>query len=523
MGDDGLQIYHVSGSAVNRVTDINWDDPEFMAQAQKAVIKDCKRSAVVILNDMVEQHYRKERLPNVSFFDRAGLIKRRLGIAFPNFRVRAALKLKDKSAPAAGDSIGSPYLFAAIPASDFFNKTIEVVRLTGVTLDGVYLLPVESSKMVAQLSKKINQNSKDKPIWTIFVGQHHNGNLRQIVTRKGELALTRLTPIVDTDVEPQLWAKEVADEINATMSYLARFGYKPIDGLDIAVTSNGESTNALQKLLNIDANLVFMNAQEIARLLGQKIGKQEDLRYADPIHVGYLASRKSYTLPLESAAINQIVKPRKVASVVILAMMAAIAYFGFTLFTNWTNYKDLDNQLVVATQQTQSLKEEYRIELERQKEMGFDFLLVDNAIQIHEKLVSQKMRPLPIVNEIGRSLDVDIKLDSLEFQIVEVEANRSDIVYDDMGNEIEPENQKFLEALLTISFPSTVNPDISVRKVNELRDKLAGSLMGYEVRIVKQVADLSYTGNFTGGAGAIQGQNQPDQYDAEIEIRGVLK
>lgn len=523
MGDDSLQIYRAFGAGVERIADINWDDPDFMLEAQNAVLKKSKSSSVIILNDMVEQHYRKERVPNVSFFDRSGLIKRRLGIAFPNYRVRAALKLKDKKSPAAGDSVGSPYLFAAIPASDFFNRALEVVRITGVTLIGVYLLPVESSKMVAQLSKKINQSKKDKPIWSVFVGQHHNGNLRQIVTRNGELALTRLTPIVDTDVEPQLWAKEVADEINATMSYLTRFGYKPLDGLDIIVTANNAAGDILQETLSVDANVTIMDAQKIAFTLGQKIGPQEDLRYADPIHVGYLAARKSYTLPLDSAAITQLIKPRKIASTAILAMSAAILFFGFSLFNNWTNFKDLDNQLVVATQQTQSLRAEYRLELDRQKEMGFDFLLVDNAIQIHEKLTSQKMKPLLIANEIGRALDVDIKLDSLEFETVETPADSAQTTFDDRGNEIEPENVKFLEALLTISFPSSVNPDVGVRKVNDIRDKLAGSLMGYEVRIVKQVADLSYTGNFTGGAGAVQDQGQPDRYDAEIQIRGALR
>ena len=93
----------------------------------------------------------------------------------------------------------------------------------------------------------MSKESKEKASWTIFMGQQSSGSLRQIVTRNGELALTRMTPIVDTDIEPALWAREVTEELDSTMSYLARFGYKKEDGLDIIIVSNGSTHQALQQ------------------------------------------------------------------------------------------------------------------------------------------------------------------------------------------------------------------------------------------------------------------------------------
>lgn len=526
MGDEGLQIYNVNSRKTARVDFVLWGDDNFVEKVDNAIVKGCKRAPIVVLNDMVEQHYRKERVPKVSIIDQANVLKRRLNIAFPNYRVRAALKLKDKKTPAAGDKKGLPYLFAAVPASDSFNKVLEAIRTSMAPVIGFYLLPIESSAMLRTLSRKLVKSKSFTPMWTIFVGQHHNGGLRQIVTRNGELALTRLTPIVDTDVEPEMWAKELSGELDATMSYLSRFGYKPTDGLDIVISTNETSKEHLEKVIHVDADIHLLTSQEISKVLGVKIGKQEDYRYADPIHAAYLGKQKKFKLPLQSVSITQLTQPRKIASILTLVLMAGIAYFGYTAFNNWTKSSDTKNQLVVAKQQAQSINAEYNVELDRQKALGFDFRLVNNAIDIHNELEKSKLKPLRIIEDIGKALDVDIRLDSLNFEQIAKEPISSanfDVRYDENGNIIESVTSNLMKAILVISFPSSIQTDISVRKVNQLRDKLGERLVGYDVSIRKQVADLSYTGNFTGSAGVSAPSQTPESYEAIIEITGEIR
>jgi ABC-type molybdate transport system substrate-binding protein len=520
MGDEGLQIYNVKKRSANRVAFLPWDTHEFETSVRDIIVKKCNRAPIVVLNDMVEQHYRKERIPKVSIIDRANVIKRRLAMAFPNYRVRAALKLKDKKSPAAGDQKGDPYLFAAIPASDSFKKTLEAINLSAAPIVGFYLLPVEASAMVKALSSKLAKGKGFRPIWSIFIGQHHNGGLRQIVTRNGELALTRLTPIVDTDVEPDLWAKEVSGELDATMSYLSRFGYKPTDGLDIIISANEASKPSLEQVIQVEADLHIMNATDIAELLGTGIGVQEDLRYADPIHTVYLGNKRRFQLPLEALSITQLTQPRKIFIVLMLCLLAGCAYFGFTAFQNWKKSVEIQDQLIVAQQKNRAIQAEYNVELDKQKALGFDFRSVSNSIEIYKELETKKLKPLPLIRDIGKALGVDVHLDKLKITL-ETENVKSAGQSFQYG--ADKEEKHFMNALLTISFPSSINPDISVRRVNSIRDKLEEIMPSYKVEIIKQVADLSYTGNFTGGSGTSSRSQKPEKYEAEIVVRGELK
>lgn len=521
--DEGLQIYNVTRVNTKFIEFLPWDTVDFETSVRDLIVKKCRRRSVVILNDMVEQHYRKERIPKVSFLDRTTILKRRLGVSFPNYRVRAALKLKDKKTGLDEGGKGDAYLFAAIPNSEPFSKTIEAIRQSRAPIVGFYLLPVEASAMVKALSAKLVKGNLHKSAWTIFVGQHHGGGLRQIVTRQGELALTRMTPIVDTDIEPELWAKEVAGELSATMSYLSRFGYKETDGLDIIIVANESSETSLETFVNIECDLKVLTSQQVASVLSAHLGYQEDLRYADPLYASYLGKKSKFLLPMQAPAIYRLTQPRRVASFVLLGLLLGCAFFAFNVFKDWKKYIEVKDQLVVSVQQNGALKEEYQREIRKKKEMGFDFVYVNNSIDIFNELQAKKIKPLSVIREIARSLGPDLHLDDFvaKSESVEVKTEEGDYSYDATA---EQKFEPYLNAVLIISFPNMIDPNIGVEKINTLKSKLEKNLPDYEVSIIKQVADLSYTGNFVGEAGAdLSTENIPEEYKAEIQIRGRVK
>ncbi|MEC7576725.1 MAG: hypothetical protein VX468_05295, partial [Pseudomonadota bacterium] len=105
MTDESLAIYNVRAGFVRLEGVVPWVDEQFIDKTLGVLSKKCSGS-VLLLNDMVEQHYRKEKLPKVGALDRTGVIRRKLAVVFPNHPVRAALAMKsDKKQP------GDYYLF----------------------------------------------------------------------------------------------------------------------------------------------------------------------------------------------------------------------------------------------------------------------------------------------------------------------------------------------------------------------------------------------------------------------------
>ncbi|MEM9469753.1 MAG: hypothetical protein AAF988_06280 [Pseudomonadota bacterium] len=512
MGDEGLQVFNAGRISTKMVEFIPWSEQGFEDKLRIILIKKCRRNPVVILNDMVEQHYRKERVPNVSFADRQNIIRNRLNVAFPNYRVRAALKLDKKLNPSEGGKKETPYLFAAVAKSEAFNKTVNSVFAAGSSIVGFYLLPVEGTALVNDLSKKLNKGNKVQSAWTIFLGQQHSGGLRQIVIKNGELALTRMSPIVNTDVEPGLWAQEVSQELTATMSYLTRFGYKKEDGLDIFIVANPEAGEILQNAVDIEADVRVLTATDVSKYVGAGIGKQADERYTDAVYASYLGKRKKFLLPMEATQIDEYTKPKKVASFIIIGLLLGASYMGYGAFQNWKQSLELNDNIALTKQQIRTQEQEYERQLEKTKGMGFDFLVVDSALKNYEALKKTKVNMLPVLQEIGRSLGADLTLDRIDVSKKQPTGGGNRFSYQSSDEDASGDP---LNAVIFLSFPSTIVPEVGVRQIENLRDRLAENLQGYDVEIIKQVADLSYTGNVVGGTDE---EGQLEDFTAEIEI-----
>ncbi len=525
MSDEGLQIYMTGRLSIKHVQFITWDVEDFANVLKTILVKKCGKKPVMILNDMVEQHYRKERIPKVGFGDRGQIIKSRLDYVFPNNQIRAALKLNKNNKSVSDETPGHPYLFAAVPKSQVFNKTFNAIIECGVKFIGFYLLPIEGGALIHDLSKKLNKGNKIKSAWTIFVGQQSNGGLRQIVTRNGELALTRMTPIVDTDVEPEMWANEVSEELTATMSYLSRFGYKQSDGLDVFVVANVSTHDHLKENINIDADLRVMTVKDAADMLSVKIGMPSDMRYTDPLYAAYLGKKTKFLLPMQSKVIDGVTKPRQIASFLLLASTLAALYVGYNLFMSFKNQLVIDDSLVVTKQQIKTQENEYKIQAARSKELGFDFLVVDGALENYYALNKEKMDILPFVTEVGRSLGTDLTIDRIEINSIPVPVRIDNNGRNRDREEKENTKTALLNSLLVLSFPNTIRPAQGVLLINNLRDRLEENLPNYTVEIIRQVADLSYTGNVVGGtdSGRSQESEKKSEEDYVAEIRIVEK
>ena len=177
MSDEALYIYAHTPRTTRMVEAVPWDAEDFERNIARIITKDCGGKPVLILNDMVEQHYRKERVikTGVGVMDRAGMLKRKIAIAFPSYPVRAALQLKEKVSKKEAKLAADIYIFAAVPDTKQFQRVIGAAKSTTASISGFCLLPVESSDMVRALGAALTEKGRQPSKWTLFIGQHKNG------------------------------------------------------------------------------------------------------------------------------------------------------------------------------------------------------------------------------------------------------------------------------------------------------------------------------------------------------------
>ncbi len=527
--DEGLSVFDTAGNKVKLVDSLPWETDDF-PEALVERIKKSKASSILILNDMVEQHYRKERIPKVGSFDKANVIKHRVSAAFPAYPIRSAIKLKEKPVPRDGEEVpGDIYLFAAVPSSENIKKTLTGVKKSYKNISGFCLLPVESSSMVHALSKKISKASDGGAVWTVFVGQHHGGGLRQIVTKNGELALTRLTPFLDSDQDGDLWATETVNELKGTMSYLSRFGFDPRDGLDVVIIANNAVADKIVSRVDFDCNLNVLTAMEAANLLGLSVGKLDSQRYADPLHIAWAAKKSALALPLQATELEDISGPANIAMAASVLLFAGCCYFAYDAYTTFSSWSSARSELSVAKEQLAEITQKHEEETARKNSTGADYLLVESSTDVYDRLEKKAMKPLPVLDMVGRALGTDIHIASMEIKpYAAPQTFESRLQGDEESAEPElDENGKIKPTqfglVLSIKFPSRLAPEVGVQKVVDFQKRLMQNLPNYEVIIIKQVADLTYTGNFVGEATSNKKVNgEKEDYEAQIMIKGTM-
>ncbi|MCB9991576.1 MAG: hypothetical protein H6867_09435 [Rhodospirillales bacterium] len=299
---------------------------------------------------------------------------------------------------------GGLYLFAAVPVSEQVVKTLEAVKRSMVSISGFALLPVESSDMVKAMSEKLAGKKGEAARWTVFIGQHHSGGLRQVITRDGQLAMTRMTPVADLASDPNGWAREASQEFKATLSYLSRFGYSPEDSTDVIVVAHPDAGRALEQQIEAKCNYTSYTVSEAARLLGMKIGIQDDPHFAEPLHVAWAGRKSRFILPMEAADIDRIHKPRQIAAAAMFLLIAGGAYLGWQLAGDaqrmMETKSDLESQRTVLAR----VDSEYQQEVQRMEALGIDVDLIQGVLKTYQDFELDRVDLMALVQNIGEAL-----------------------------------------------------------------------------------------------------------------------
>ena len=522
MMDDGVCVHKVSGSSVSFVGSILWRNSDFELKLAE-LINQSGAGSVVILNDAVEQHYRKEKIVIPTSFDKANIIKRRLNVAFPNYPMRAAMALKEATALSKAQADknvepGNVYLFAAAPSTESFSRVVRAIGQTDCSIQGYGLLPVESCGMVKEISQKLADRwgGASGATWSVLIGQHRGGGLRQIVVRGTELALTRVTPVDEPSGGGDVWATDVFEELQATLGYLSRFGYSPEDGLNIIVIGDKQHTSVLEDRVTVPCNFEALTPNEAAKLLKIKIAKGEGDHFADCLHAVWASKKTSLALPLSSKEIADVAGPRRAATAIMLVLSIG---FGGTLYYASSEavryYQDTKN-LEVAKIRQADIERIYQEELKRKEAMGIDVNLIKGALDIDSRVQRQRIDVLGVLKEASRDL-ANLRMDGFEFK------NDGDVLWSGASPD-EPSPVRAALFKLKFSFAGNINPKDGNKEMFELSDRLMKRLspLGYTVKVSQPLQNLTYTGEVDKEVGFTANQRaMTDRFSAEISIQKV--
>ena len=526
MMDEGVCVHRVANGSATFLDTIPWRAADFEVRLTD-ILDEAKVTSILILNDAVEQHYRKERIVIPTSFDKANIIKRRLNVAFPNYPMRAAVELKEP--PAAANSPKKEekevdksklYLFAAAPSTETFSRVVRCIRKTDYNLFGYGLLPIESAGMLKALSAKLAQKRKttSKAEWTILIGQHRGGGLRQIVVRNSELALTRVTPIEEPKQGySDMWAKDVSREIQATLSYLSRFGYAPDDGLNIIVIGNKEFADVLDGMISVPSNFDALSPFEASKLLGIKLNFTDGDHFSDALHAAWSGKKITLDIPLTSKEILDISNPRKIASIAMIAMTAAL---GGVLYMSSIEaqgiYQNARN-LEISKTQLAEIERIYQEEIKRKSALGIDVNAITSSLDIDGRIQKHHVDVLGLVKAVSEELR-NLRIDSFEYK------NEGDILAAVPAPGATNTSPRQTTLMLSFSYPGNTNPKEGNEEMKEFVNRLNTRLasIGYISEVDTPLQNLTYSGEVNREVGLTANlRSLNERYTSKVLIKKV--
>ena len=186
-------------------------------------------------------------------------------------------------------AVGVPYLFAGLPVDGEANWWLRKLSELRIEVTAIGLLPLEWAEFLPHVF------SGHAPIgegdWRIVVSRHRTGGVRHVVLRGKQIVLTRLTADVDFSTGQYSISQQLQREVDASTSYIKRFGYTAGAELEIFLLGGPELQNATLDLTSgDDSDWHFRNIVEISN--SRYVKGISDPEYADEFIAAVLTGLK---------------------------------------------------------------------------------------------------------------------------------------------------------------------------------------------------------------------------------------
>ena len=397
-------------------------------------------------------------------------------------------------------------VLAAIPSSQRIQKINNILNFSGLQILNVGLLPVESASLVDALSNSLNKGKdKTKNNWTVFIAQNSNGGLRQIVTKNGHMALTRMTPLVNTDSDPEVWASEVSQELKATMTYLTRFDYKQDDNLEVIVVANPTAGQVLEGLIEVSCNYYCVTVAQVAERLKISLDRPEESRFIDPVHARWAANKLAFDMEMKPEEVDKISKARLGAIAASLVMAVSFLYFSAQAYASFSTLSDTKRKIVKAKAQNAQADTAYNQAVEKNKDTAnFDINLVKGTVEAHEELARRGVKPIDHIKRINEAMKgMDQTFSKIEMEFIPLDEVENDRRQRRGRDDTEDKAKGEIRISIQMIFPGNVAPEKGNAKVERIRQSLQREFedIGFKAEIEKFLQDMTFESAFEGSAG----------------------
>jgi hypothetical protein len=490
VGNDGVQLYVVQGKRASLYADYS-DSGASLSSDLRAAFK-AVNAPLTILFDVVEQQYRKEAIPNVGRFDKKKVIERKMQMAFPQQQMRAFLPLKPTK-----EGEGITALFAGLSPNLTITQIIDAVIGSEVTIAGAGLLPLESTSLVQKLVdgvyKKIKTGSPSR--WAVLMTYHKTGGLRQVVTKDGELSLTRLTPLAIDPNNIQALTDEMAREFNATLTYLSRFGYGSNDSLDLIIVSSEDVCQSLKNARLTSTNLFALTLFEACTTVGfTPTMAHEAGPYSDALHAGWTGLQKKLLVPLSAPTLDKVKQSRQMAQLAMFALIFGLGYVGWQVFNLQTNMITLNHDILDLKAKRITLQNEHDELAKKLNTLKYDAEKTRIILEAFDKLNAGGFDAEPVIALINSAVPRE-KAQVKEIKVVPFDPTALDNAQAAAAPPPDPNspdaNKPKMQVELTISFIEGVNIEAAAATTNDLVAALKSRLPNWQIGTKDMVGNLA--------------------------------
>lgn len=524
VGNEGVHLYVLKGKTVSLFRDFS-DAGGNLSSELRGAFRSLKMPLVVLF-DVVEQQYRRENIPKVGFMDKAKVINRKLAMAFPQQQLRSYLLSKQK-----GRDEGIVALFAGLAPNLTVTQIMDAILSSEVYVSGAGLLPLESTSMVTKLLSELHQSTKARhnARWTIMMTQHKTGGIRQIVVKEGELALTRMTPIVIDINRAESFTDEIVREFNATLTYLSRFGYIPADGLELCVISTPAINQRLRQYQLPVNELYTLTPEEAGKFLKMKPVMTSDMAgFGEILHAGWTGMQSRLAVSLSSPLLDRIRNARMFARVAIFALFLGALYLGWQLWNLQSNITNTKNDIEIQKNQQVTLQNDLDALTKKLDTLKQDPEKIRKLMDIYQEYQKLNIDIRPTLNAL---LSV---LDSRKFFLTELNISQEEKqgAAAQLALPVEPLPdgslpKKVVKIEMTIDFPASLTVEQSARNTLEFAETLRKRFPGRDISIVEMVGDLAIDKTVQGtsqqpGAGE-KGAGMTEKKTSKIEFKGSVE
>jgi hypothetical protein len=528
LGNEGITLFGPAADAgIEREFSISWESPDFSRKLTEALTRQHQDKPVLMLFDGADQAYRKEEnIPKLSFFDRPRYIRRKLEQAFPSYPIRASFEIAAphyKGAPKASPS----YLFVAIPETDNIDKAAAALLEAGVPVAGFGLLPAESAGLVTALAGKLFAKKGQKSRWSVLIGQHEAGGLRQVIVKDGRLALTRMTPTSEGALQGEEWVEEAIREFKASLTYIARFGYTADEGLDVIVICGDAEKKFFDQKQLPATNFQCLKAAEALQAIGSRGKSLGEINFGDIVHAAWASKKPFLAVPVKVPSIYNVMMPRLLSRTASRVMAFSLLLLVGLSFNFYIEYSPIQESIVEKQSQKATLELEYGKESKALESLPAKPVLVKNTLAVKKTLDDGNINMTPTLNLLRKALDSDsdIKLEELAFEHIPPGDKKPDARGAAAARNAPGAggNRDSIKIVFRFKLAGTLPLEQKVARTEKIAETMKLAFTGYDVKINSQFGKMSRTGKFEGTAGDVGRAAAADGAEnfAEIEMQGA--